>query len=83
MIKTQSLTIEITEYTFERDLLRSNTIDIILKIDCLMAHTACLVCLVNTVSGHRKTHSEKPALVAGKKLSKQANKADGLTRQSG
>jgi hypothetical protein len=30
-----------------------------------------------------KTHSKKPALVAGKKLSKQANTADGLTRQSG
>jgi hypothetical protein len=30
-----------------------------------------------------KTHSKKPALVSGKKLSKQANKADWLTRQAG
>jgi hypothetical protein len=29
-------------------------IDIILKIDCLMAHTACLVCLGSTVSGCSK-----------------------------
>jgi hypothetical protein len=30
-----------------------------------------------------KTHSEKHALVAGTKQSKQANKADGLTKQAG
>jgi len=30
-----------------------------------------------------KTHFEKEALVAGTKQSKQANKADGLTRQAG
>ncbi len=33
-----------------------STIDIIIKIDCLMTHTACLVCLVSTVSGcHKNT----------------------------
>ncbi len=30
--------------------LNITTIDIILKIDWLMAHTACLACLVSTVS---------------------------------
>ncbi len=30
-----------------------------------------------------KTHSEKQALEAGTRQSKQANKADGLTRQAG
>jgi hypothetical protein len=30
-----------------------------------------------------KTHFEKEAQVAGTKQSKQANKADGLTRQAG
>jgi hypothetical protein len=30
-----------------------------------------------------KTHSEKQALVTGTKQSKQANKANGLTRQAG
>ncbi len=29
-----------------------------------------------------KTHSEKQALVAGTKQSKQANKADGMTRHA-
>ncbi len=58
-------------------------IDIILKIDCLTACTACLVRMVNSVSGCHKKYSEKQALVAGTKQSKQANKADGLTRQTG
>jgi hypothetical protein len=49
----------------------------------LMAHTACLVCLVSTVSGHIKTHSEKQVLVADTKQSKQANQADGLTWKAG
>jgi hypothetical protein len=31
-----------------------STIDIILKIDCLMARTTCIVCLVSTVSGCSK-----------------------------
>jgi hypothetical protein len=48
-----------------------------------MACTAVLVCLVSTVSGCCKTHSEKQGQVAGTKQSKQANKTDGLTRQAG
>jgi hypothetical protein len=40
-----------------------------------MARTACLVCLVSTVSGHRKKHSEKQGLVAGTKQSMQAEGA--------
>jgi len=48
-----------------------------------MAHTACLVCLVSTVSGLCKKHSKKQMLIASTKQSKQANKADGLTRQAG
>jgi hypothetical protein len=40
-----------------------------------MAHTTCLACLVYTVSGCRKKRSEKQALVAGTKQSKQAKRA--------
>jgi hypothetical protein len=47
-----------------------------------MACTACLVCLVNTVSDRRKTHSEKQAIVSGTKQSKQGIKADELTRHA-
>jgi hypothetical protein len=39
-----------------------------------MAHTTCLVCLVSTVSGHRK-NTEKQALVAGTKQSNPAMRA--------
>jgi hypothetical protein len=39
-----------------------------------MAHKACLVCLVSTVSG-RYNNTEKQALVAGTKQSKQADRA--------
>jgi hypothetical protein len=41
-----------------------------------------LLMLVKLVTA-AKTHSKKQALVAGTKQSKQANKADGLTRQAG
>ncbi len=36
------------------------TMDIILKVDWLVAHTACLVCLVCTVSGCRKNAPGRP-----------------------
>jgi hypothetical protein len=39
-----------------------------------MAHTACLVCLVSTVSGHHKK-TEKQALVVCTKQCKQAERA--------
>jgi len=39
-----------------------------------MAHATFLVCLVSTVSGHRKNHYEKQALVVGTKQSKQQAK---------
>ncbi len=50
-------------------------IDIILKIDCFLACTVYLACLVSTVTGSCKKHSEKQALVAGTKQSKQAERA--------
>ncbi len=40
-----------------------------------MARTASLACQVSTVSGHRKKNSEKQALVAGTKQSRQAERA--------
>ncbi len=40
-------------------------IDIILKIDWLMAHTACLVCLVSTVSGRCKNALGKRSASSG------------------
>ncbi len=61
------------------------SIDNIFKeIDCLMARTACLVCLVsNIIVAAAKTHSAKRALVARTKQSKKVKKADELTRQAG
>jgi len=47
-----------------------------------MGPSADVVVNVTYVSGRWKTHFEKQALVAGTKQSKQANKADRLTRQS-
>ncbi len=40
-------------------------------LDCLMARTTSLACLVSTVISHRK-NTEKQALVVGTKQSKQA-----------
>jgi len=48
-----------------------------------MARTACLVVKVSYVSGHCKKTLEKQALVTGTKLSRQAIKADRLTRLPG
>jgi hypothetical protein len=48
-----------------------------------MACTACLVVKVSYVSGHHKKPLEKQALVAGAKQSRQAAKADRLTRLPG
>jgi hypothetical protein len=39
-----------------------------------MACTACLVCLVSTVSGCHKKNYEKQRLVVGTKQSKEANR---------
>jgi len=38
------------------------------NIDCLRAHTACLVYFISTVNGHRKKRKrslERPAVVVG------------------
>jgi hypothetical protein len=38
------------------------------NIDCLKVHTACFVCFISTVNGHRKKRKrslERLALVAG------------------
>ncbi len=40
-------------------------IDIILKIDCLMALTTCLVCLLVLLVAMAKIPTEEQALVAG------------------
>jgi hypothetical protein len=48
-----------------------------------MASNADVVVNVSYVSGRQKTHSEKQALVAGTKQSKQSKKTDRLTRQGG
>jgi hypothetical protein len=45
-----------------------------------MAHTACLVVKVSYSSGHHKKTLEKKALVTRTKQSRQAVKADRLTR---
>jgi hypothetical protein len=43
------------------------TIDIEQYIDCLMAHTACLVCFISTVNGHYdKKRKEKKKLTLGR-----------------
>jgi hypothetical protein len=34
------------------------------NIDCLMAHTTCLVCFINTVNGHSKKKVKKAKNVA-------------------
>jgi len=49
-------------------------IDIILK-NTLLNGMYNLICLVSTVSSRCKKHSEKQALVAGTKQSKQAERA--------
>ncbi len=47
-----------------------------------MAHTAYLVCLVSTVSGHHKNTFLK-ASASNTHKTKHANKSDGLIRQEG
>jgi hypothetical protein len=42
-------------------------IDIYEYLDCLMAHTACLVCFISTVNGHcSKKRKEKKKLTLGR-----------------
>jgi hypothetical protein len=38
---------------------RSGTVRLFSNIDCLMARTACLVCLISSVNGHSKKKKKK------------------------